>query len=507
MPVSAKIDAAFSDLLFAGLEKIDQGLAIFDESGFFIWGNAYFSALLNVPADNSLSIDSLSHDQHTLKNSLKLNQLHRDDQRVHVKHLLIDGATAELTFTRQDSLGWVATCSKSYCLGPIHREGVDLIINHSPIPIFVIDEEHRITHWNKALEKLSGLNSEQMLGTRRQWESFYAEQRPVLADLVIAGASESDITSYYGSKNYASSHIAAGAFEAEDFFPDLGKDGRWLFFTAAPLLNTQGKIIGAVETLQDITKRKVAEQALAKHHDQLEELVQQRTDELSSANEELSQYAYVVSHDLKAPLRAIRNYADFLCEDLDAELEDEQKQYLQGIHRALYQGDSLIDDLLEFSRVGRAEQHRQELQPADFISAIVDTLRIDPQQISMTENWPALVIDPLMFKQVLQNLLTNAFKFNDSAKPHVEIGWQPLGSDNIELYVRDNGIGIDSKYHQKIFLMFQRLHANTEYQGTGIGLAIIKKAVGLLHGSIRVESEVDVGSTFYITLPRDERCE
>ena len=127
------------------------------------------------------------------------------------------------------------------------------IISGSPIPTFVIDKKHRVTHFNKACETLTGINAEDIIGTKEQWRAFYKENRPVMADFILDGASENKIEDFYNGR-YRPSKVKKGAYEAEDFFPDLGEDGRWLFFTAAPLRNVSGEVIGAIETLQDVTK-------------------------------------------------------------------------------------------------------------------------------------------------------------------------------------------------------------------------------------------------------------
>ncbi len=165
------------------------------------------------------------------------------------------------------------------------------IILGSPIPTFVINNKHILTHWNSACENLTGISAGEILGTRKQWLAFYAEERPVMADFIVDNTPEKEIARYYGKK-YRTSAVAEGAYEAEDFFPDLGEKGKWLFFTAAPLKNSKGKLIGAIETLQDFTERNLAEEALRlaekelrEHRDHLEGLVQQRTGDLIESGE------------------------------------------------------------------------------------------------------------------------------------------------------------------------------------------------------------------------------
>jgi len=157
------------------------------------------------------------------------------------------------------------------------------------IATFVIDKEHFITHWNSACEDLTGVSANQIVGTKKQWSVLYSKERPVLADFIVDKLSEKEIAGYYNGKTRKST-FTKGAYNAEAFFPDLSKSGRWLFFTAAPLRDYQGEVIGAIETLQDITERKQAEEELAKHHDHLEELVKKRTKELEEKNKELERF-------------------------------------------------------------------------------------------------------------------------------------------------------------------------------------------------------------------------
>ncbi len=157
----------------------------------------------------------------------------------------------------------------------------------SPVPTFAIDADHVVTHWNKACEQALGVSAQTMIGSKRLGQVFYGHERPVLADLIVAGDIDATIFDYYKDSKFTRSPFIPDAYEAEHFFPLLGEHGRWLFFTAAPLRDAQGKIIGAIETLQDITTRKVAEAGLLGARAGLEELVEQRTAQLAEANRNL----------------------------------------------------------------------------------------------------------------------------------------------------------------------------------------------------------------------------
>ena len=375
------------------------------------------------------------------------------------------------------------------------------MLQGTPIPTFVIDVAHVVTHWNSACEHALGFPAGEMIGTRRQWEPFYPTERPVMADLILDNATENQVNHHYGAL-WRRSPLIAGAYEAEDYFPHIGEGGKWFFFTAAPLRDAGGRAVGAIETLQDITERKRAEGELQQYQNHLEELVRQRTAELMEVNEELSQYAFVVSHDLRSPLRAIRNYSDFLQEELGHLLNDDQRQYFQGLGRALHYGEDLVNDLLDLSRISRKKivPHRIELQ--GFLKELTESLHLPVDaEVLLGDGWPAVLGERTLLEQIFRNLIMNGIKFNRSQQKQVELGWREDGERQAEIFVRDNGIGIDARYHEQVFRMLQRLHGQNEFEGTGIGLAIVRKAAARLNGTVRIESRPDAGSTFYVTLP------
>jgi signal transduction histidine kinase len=260
------------------------------------------------------------------------------------------------------------------------------------------------------------------------------------------------------------------------------------------------KLAATTEQLKlELTERKQAEEALSLAHMELK----QKAADLALANEELSQYNHVVAHVLKAPLRAIRNYADFLREDFRAALNRDQEACLEGLDRAVAQGVELVDDLLEFSRVGRLSVSIQTIDLGVFLQELIASLAwCQDVEIEIGDDWPTIDSDPTLLRQIFPELIRNAIKFNHSSYKRLEIGWLPAGEERYEVFVRDNGIGIEPRHHEQIFGVFHQLHSREEYDGTGLGLAIVKKAVSKMNGSLRVESKIGEGSTFFVALPK-----
>lgn len=254
-------------------------------------------------------------------------------------------------------------------------------------------------------------------------------------------------------------------------------------------------------TIEDITVRRKAEQEIA-----------ERTQQLRAANEELEAFSYSVSHDLRAPLRAIDGFSRILEEDFAAELSAQACHYLKRVRDNACQMGTLIDDLLDFSRLGRKSLRKSTISTIELVErAVAETNRADgerPVTIAIGE-LPNCEADPMLLKQVLINLISNAIKFSrKSSQPQVSIGWEKTG-DVEAYYVRDNGVGFDMAYAPKLFGVFQRLHRADEYEGTGVGLAIVRRIVERHGGTVWADAKLGMGATFYFTLKKgvaDELC-
>jgi PAS domain S-box-containing protein len=274
--------------------------------------------------------------------------------------------------------------------------------------------------------------------------------------------------------------------------------------TAVPQRAADGTLSSFIVVGSDITEVKRAEQALRQANETLEQRVRERTAELQAANQELEAFSYSVSHDLRAPLRVIDGFSRIALESFAAELPAEAQGLLRDIRSNTQQMGRLIDDLLAFSRLSRQPLRRQSVVTNDLVASILHALRAEMEGRSVElriEALSACAADPGLLKQVFWNLLDNALKYSKRRDPAViEVGSQP-GSQCITYYVRDNGIGFDMRHAHKLFGVFQRLHGAEDYQGTGVGLAIVQRIVERHGGRIWAEAEPDRGATFYFTIP------
>jgi signal transduction histidine kinase len=228
-----------------------------------------------------------------------------------------------------------------------------------------------------------------------------------------------------------------------------------------------------------------------------------KSQEIEARNKELDDFTYVVSHDLKEPLISVEGYAKILKQEYSQVLDESGRQFVRSILEACSHMKKLIEDLLQLSRVGKLSEVKHDVDLRRLLAEVIEELRFTIQerkvQVKIAPNLPHVVSVEPFLKVIFRNLISNAIKFCDKAIPVVEIGVRP--AETPIFFVRDNGIGIPPEYHDKIFMIFQRLHKREDYEGTGAGLTIAKKIIEVHGGRIWVESAQGMGSTFYFTLP------
>jgi light-regulated signal transduction histidine kinase (bacteriophytochrome) len=254
----------------------------------------------------------------------------------------------------------------------------------------------------------------------------------------------------------------------------------------------------------DVTERLRAVEEVHRLNAELEQRVVERTAQLEAANKELEAFSYSVSHDLRAPLRHVQGYVNMLGREAGGQLSDQGRRYMKTIADASREMGVLIDDLLAFSRMGRADMIETRVN----LDSLVQTALRDLEPATRERNivWktpplPAVQADPAMLKLALTNLLSNAVKFTGPRDPaQIEIGCGGMEGERVIVFVRDNGVGFDPQYAHKLFGVFQRLHRADEFEGTGIGLANVQRMIARQGGRVWAEGALDRGATFYFTL-------
>lgn len=266
-----------------------------------------------------------------------------------------------------------------------------------------------------------------------------------------------------------------------------------------------GKLVGVQGSTRDITERKIIEQKLKAHNEELERKVKERTIELQNKNEELKDFTYTVSHDLKAPLRAISGYAAALQEDYSETFDETGNVYLKAILQNTNKTHDLVNELLKLSRLNTKEIKKKEVDLNTIFEeqiANYSNIYIDKKvQWNFNKNLPPIYADRTLIEQVTGNLLDNALKYSSKQTvPEITIGWYEKNKDHV-FFVKDNGVGFNMKYKDKLFSLFERLHQQSEFPGMGAGLAIVKKIIDKHLGNIWAESKEGEGAVFYFMIP------
>ena len=357
-----------------------------------------------------------------------------------------------------------------------------LVTDNAPVLIAHCDVKRRYKFVNKGYAERLGARREDIIGKRIP---------EVLGE-----------EAYASFKQYVDAVLGGQRVEFETEIPYKGIGRHYTHAAYVPEFGEQGEIRGLVAVISDITQRKRIEEEIRQLNESLERRVAERTRQLKEANEELESFSYSVSHDLRAPLRHISGFAELLQRRAASTLDVTSQRYLKTILKSTSHAGTLIDDLLSFSRTGRAEMHLTLVDMNRLVREAISDMKLETQR---NISWkvgelPEVYGDPSMLRLVLQNLFSNAVKYT-STREHgvIEVGTQSNGDETI--FVSDNGVGFDMQYVDKLFGVFQRLHSVEEFEGTGIGLATVQRIVNRHGGHAWAESSVGSGATFYFSLP------
>jgi PAS domain S-box-containing protein len=344
--------------------------------------------------------------------------------------------------------------------------------------ILMLDTEGRVTTWGDGAERIKGYRADEIIG--QHFSKFYEpedlEQDKPSRELKIAAEQ--------------------GRFEEEGW--RVRKDGSrfWASVIITALRDKSGQLCGFGKVTRDISERKRAEEQLVR-----------TVAELKRSNDELGQFAYVASHDLQEPLRMVASYTQLLAKRYKGRLDADADEFIAYAVDGSNRMQGLIQDLLAYSRAGTNGKPLLKISTEKVLNAALATLRTTIQEsgAGVTHDaLPAITTDDGQLAQVFQNLVGNAIKYRSAEVPRVHVSAKKNGGKEWIFSVRDNGLGIDQQYFERIFVLFQRLHGRETFEGTGIGLAICKKIVERLGGRIWVESQPEKGSIFYFALPERE---
>jgi PAS domain S-box-containing protein len=352
------------------------------------------------------------------------------------------------------------------------------LIEASLDPLVTISSEGKITDVNKATEEVTGVERDHLIGA--DFADYFTEPDKAREGYQLV-FKEGFVRDY----PLAIRHISGKITD--------------VLYNASVYQDEKGNVRGVFAAARDITERKKAEESIEK----LNEDLKRRTAELEASNMELEAFSYSVSHDLRAPLRSVDGFSLALIEDYSEKLDEKGMDYLQRMRVAAQRMGQLIDDLLKLSRTMRAEMHHECINISEIVMDIVNELKDSQPERNVEfiiELDVGAVGDPHLLRIMLENLLGNAWKFTNTQKvARIEFG-RHGGNGGTTYFIRDNGVGFDMNFYDKLFNPFQRLHLPNEFPGTGIGLALVKRIVQRHGGNVWAEGEIDKGATIYFTI-------
>jgi len=359
------------------------------------------------------------------------------------------------------------------------------LLNLTHDTIFVRDMDDIITYWNRGAAELYGWTEDQAVG--KHSHQLLQTDYPLPMDEVREEL------------------LRTGRWEGE--LQKTKADGSRVFVASRWSLrqDEQGDPVAILETNNDISDRKHREEEIRKLNQELEK----RTTDLEASNKELEAFAYSVSHDLRAPLRHMVGFTELLQKNVSSMLDEKSLRYMKTILESAKRMGTLIDDLLAFSRIARAETRQRPVSLEELVKEVLPDLQRETEGREIAWNIGALPDtfgDRPMLRLVLVNLIANALKFTRTRpRAEIEIGCLERKNDAVVVFVRDNGVGFDMRYAHKLFGVFQRLHQSGTFEGTGIGLATVQRIIHRHGGSVWAEGLVDGGATFFFSLPSHRR--
>jgi len=372
------------------------------------------------------------------------------------------------------------------------RQKLALHVQQTPLGVIEWDTGFCVTDWNPAAEKIFGYSKQEALGKAATELIIPDESLPSANDIWQA------ILKNHGGTRSTNSNITKN------------KSKITCEWYNTPLVADNGEVIGVASLVSDVTKRINTEIELEIHREHLEELVEQRTTELTNINQELESFSYSVSHDLRAPLRHIDGFSQVLQEDYAEQLDKEGQQQLQRIRNSAQRMGQLIDDLLILSRASRGNVEREPLNLSGMVQDIFNKLQYHDadRKVSISIQRNILTTaDHRLVHVLLENLIGNAWKYT-SKTGHANISFTSETNEKGETVfcLRDNGAGFDMKYAERLFTAFKRLHSDREFEGTGIGLATVQRIVNRHAGRVWATAKAGKGAAFYFTLDNQGTC-
>lgn len=413
----------------------------------------------------------------------------KDEFNVYKENLeeLVEARTEKLIDANEKLKSEIAEKRKTEAKLREEKNKFQMYLDIAAIMIVVLDKSGNVKLINKKGCKILGFKEHEIL--EKNWfDNFIPDEEKLIVRNVQFSVLNKNIDKYETFENYV-----------------LTKSGqkRLISWNNSVLYDSAGEIISTISSGEDITEKREAEEIIKRMNFELEEKVRERTEELEMLNKDLESFSYSISHDLRAPLRHIQGFSELLKQHI-SDKDSQLSKYISMILNSSNEMGIMIEKLLEFSKFGRKVLKKSQLDLNSILNDILISIEEDTKNRVIVwdiQNLPKITGDEHLIKIALSNLISNAVKYTskrDSAR--IEIGFYPKASGNV-IYVKDNGAGFDMNFSEKLFGVFQRLHGAEEFDGTGIGLAIVKRIVNKHGGQVWASGKQGKGATFYISLP------